>query len=184
MTAYTKGIREGWPECDIYRWIVSGLPRGFHILPAEEQRAALAERVPLTDTKWDALLAGMVEHVAWLHGHEVPAWVGFCVLLYGCAMVALATHAESGELFVWGSLFLVVTGAFVQSLRWMRKARRVEAAAGEELIGAAVVCHGVGARRSAPVRVGAVASSDGRGVGPYGPFVTTSLALQVVVDPD
>ena len=42
---------------------------------AAEQRAALAERVPLTHTRWDALLAAMVGHVACLHGHEAPAWV-------------------------------------------------------------------------------------------------------------
>ena len=75
LGAYTEGIREGWPESDIERWIVCGLPRDFNVLNAAQQRAALAERVPLTHTRWDALLAAMVEHVAWLHGHERPAWV-------------------------------------------------------------------------------------------------------------
>ena len=75
LAAYIDGIREGWPEPDIERWIVCGLPRDFNILGVAEQREALAERVPLTHTKWDALLAAMVEHVAWLHGHERPAWV-------------------------------------------------------------------------------------------------------------
>ena len=72
---YIEGIREGWPEADIQRWIVCGLPRGFHARSAAEQREALQERVPLTGTKWDALLAAMVEHVARLHGHEAPPWV-------------------------------------------------------------------------------------------------------------
>ena len=75
LVAYTAGIREEWPESDIERWIVCGLPRDFNVLNAAQQRAALAERVPLTHTRWDALLAAMVEHVAWLHGHERPAWV-------------------------------------------------------------------------------------------------------------
>ena len=75
LSAYIEGIREGWPEPDIERLIVCGLPRDFNILGKAEQREALAERVPLTHTKWDALLAAMVEHVAWLHGHERPAWV-------------------------------------------------------------------------------------------------------------
>ena len=75
LVAYTEGVREGWPESDIERWIVCGLPRDFNVLNAAQQRAALAERVPLTHTRWDALLAAMVEHVAWLHGHERPAWV-------------------------------------------------------------------------------------------------------------
>ena len=75
LSEYVVGIREGWPEGDVNRVIVHGMPRGFHARSTEEQRAALAERVPLTGTKWDALVAGMVEHLARLHGHAVPAWV-------------------------------------------------------------------------------------------------------------
>ncbi|MYA09081.1 MAG: hypothetical protein F4060_14320 [Holophagales bacterium] len=44
-------------------------------MSAADQRKVLAERVPLTHKKWDALLAAMVEHLARLHGHEQPAWV-------------------------------------------------------------------------------------------------------------
>ena len=54
---YIEGIVKRWPERDIERMIVSGLPRGFHARGAAEQREALAERVPLTHTKWDALPA-------------------------------------------------------------------------------------------------------------------------------
>ena len=75
MSWYIEGIAAGWPEGDVARMIVHGLPREFHALSAAEQRAALAKRVPLTRTKWDALIAAMVEHVAWLHGHAPPAWV-------------------------------------------------------------------------------------------------------------
>ena len=75
LADYLEGIEQGWPERDIKRMIVCGLPRGFHVRSAEEQRAALAERVPLTHTKWDALFAAMVEHVARQHGHAAPAWV-------------------------------------------------------------------------------------------------------------
>lgn len=75
LSDYIVGIREGWPEPDIYRMVVRGLPRGFHARSAGEQREALAERVPLTGTKWDALVAAVVEHMARLHGHQVPAWV-------------------------------------------------------------------------------------------------------------
>ncbi|MCY4077684.1 MAG: hypothetical protein OXH04_19875, partial [Acidobacteria bacterium] len=52
LGAYTEGIREGWSESDIERWIVCGLPRDFNVLNAAQQRAALAERVPLTHTRW------------------------------------------------------------------------------------------------------------------------------------
>ena len=75
LSWYIDGIGAGWPEGDIARMIVHGLPREFHALSAADQREALAARVPLTRTKWDALLAAMVEHVASLHGHERPAWV-------------------------------------------------------------------------------------------------------------
>lgn len=75
LADFLRGIDEGWSEEDIARWIVCQLPRSFHARSAEEQREALRARVPLTGTKWDALVAGMVEHVAWLHGHERPGWV-------------------------------------------------------------------------------------------------------------
>ena len=75
LRQYTTGIREGWPDADIYRWIVHDLARQFHARSAEEQRQALEERVEPTRTRWDALLAAMVEHVATLHGHPVPEWV-------------------------------------------------------------------------------------------------------------
>ena len=74
LCGYTEGIREGWAEVDIERMIVHDLPRQFHARSPDEQREAMAERVPLTHTRWDALLAAMVEHVATLHGHPVPAW--------------------------------------------------------------------------------------------------------------
>ena len=75
LADFVGGIGEGWPEADIQRWIVCGLPREFRALSAVDQRRILAERVPLTHTKWDALLAAMVEHLARLHGYEQPAWV-------------------------------------------------------------------------------------------------------------
>ena len=75
LADFLRGIEEGWPEEDTARWIVCQLPRSFHARSAEEQYEALRARVPLTGTKWDALIAAMVEHVAWLHGHERPGWV-------------------------------------------------------------------------------------------------------------
>ena len=75
LADFIVGVREGWPEGDIQRWIVCGLPREFHALGSADQLEVLAERVPLTCTKWDALLAAMAEHLARLHGFEQPAWV-------------------------------------------------------------------------------------------------------------
>ncbi len=75
LADFIVGIAENWPEGDIQRWIVCGLPREFHALSPADQREVLAEQVPLTRTKWDALMAAMVEHLARLHGFEQPAWV-------------------------------------------------------------------------------------------------------------
>ena len=75
LNTYIEGIRQGWPEHDIERVIVRGLPRHFHAQSRQTQTARLGERVPLTHTRWDALLAAMVEHLAQLHDHPVPAWV-------------------------------------------------------------------------------------------------------------
>ena len=75
LSNYIQGIEEGWPTGDIQRGIICSLPRRFHALSREKQRTALRERVPLTGTRWDALLAAMVEHVAARHGLEAPDWV-------------------------------------------------------------------------------------------------------------
>ena len=75
LSNYIEGIADGWPDRDIQRAIVCSLPRRFHVLGREEQRKTLEERVPLTGTRWDALLAAMVEHVAARHDLEPPEWV-------------------------------------------------------------------------------------------------------------
>ncbi len=75
LPGYVEGIREGWSDDAIGRAIVHDLPRRFHALSPERQREELARHVPLTHTRWDALIAAMVEHVAWLHGHPAPEWV-------------------------------------------------------------------------------------------------------------
>ena len=35
----------------------------------------LANRPHLTDTKWDAAMAAVIEHTARIHGYEPPGWV-------------------------------------------------------------------------------------------------------------
>lgn len=59
-----------------YRVLIRQLPREFHSLSHAEQAEALAKRPELTGQRmWDAFLAAVVEHIAWLHGHPAPAWV-------------------------------------------------------------------------------------------------------------
>ena len=72
---YGDAVAEGWKQADLYRAIVHELPRLFHSLDHQAQREAINEAPELTGTPWDALIAAVVEHVATLHGHDVPAWV-------------------------------------------------------------------------------------------------------------
>ena len=75
LTEYTEAVNAGWPDADIGRAIIRDLPRRFHALPPEAQKRVLSEAPPLTNTRWDALLAATAEHMARLHGHPPPAWV-------------------------------------------------------------------------------------------------------------
>ena len=72
---YSDAVTEGWNRADIYRAVIHEIPRLFHSLDPEAQRQAIAEAPTLTGTKWDALIAAVVEHIARLHGQDVPAWV-------------------------------------------------------------------------------------------------------------
>ncbi len=75
LEGYTTGIRSGWSEDEIARAVLHDLPRRFHQLGVAEQRSVLATAPKLTGTRWDALLAAVAEHIAWLHDHPPPEWV-------------------------------------------------------------------------------------------------------------
>ena len=72
---YSDAVTEGWRQADLYRAIIHELPRLFHSQGAQAQREAIEDAPELTGTAWDALIAAVVEHVAMLHGHDIPAWV-------------------------------------------------------------------------------------------------------------
>lgn len=77
LLSYRQAIVK-WPEDDVwrYRYLIHQLPREFHSLSQAEQAAALLERPELTgQRRWDSFLAAIVEHIARLHDHPVPAWV-------------------------------------------------------------------------------------------------------------
>ena len=76
LRAYTAAIEDGWTDPELLRAILHDLPRRFHALSPAAQAKILAEVPPLTGCRWGALLAATVEHVATLHGHTPPAWVG------------------------------------------------------------------------------------------------------------
>jgi hypothetical protein len=71
----SAAITAGWSDGDLLRAMLHDLPRRFHGLAPEGQRKVLRQRPALTRTRWDALLAATVEHIADLHGHTAPDWV-------------------------------------------------------------------------------------------------------------
>ena len=75
LASYSRTIVADLDDMDRYGALMHQLPRQFHCLSAAEQEEALLDPPPLTGTRWDALLAAVVEHVARLHGHRVPPWV-------------------------------------------------------------------------------------------------------------
>ena len=75
LSAYAARRRRGMGRV---RAAASDPPRSAQTLPRIEpggQAKVLAGPPPLTESRWDALLAATVEHIAALHGHTPPAWV-------------------------------------------------------------------------------------------------------------
>ncbi|MCY4593852.1 MAG: hypothetical protein OXC19_03520 [Bryobacterales bacterium] len=76
LLGYGRFITAAEDDEERYRVLIRQLPREFHSLSQAEQAEALAERPELAGKQpWDAFLAAVVEHIARLHGHPVPAWV-------------------------------------------------------------------------------------------------------------
>ena len=75
LASYSRTIEGDLDDMDRYGALMHQLPRQFHSLTGADQAAALLDPPPLTGTRWDALLAAVVEHVARLHDHPVPDWV-------------------------------------------------------------------------------------------------------------
>ena len=71
---YADTIDSARDDHERYRMLISDLPRRFHAARRDLQACSLEEPSRLTGTKWDALLAAVVEHFAICHGHPVPEW--------------------------------------------------------------------------------------------------------------
>ena len=72
---YAEGVLEGWTENELYRLIVRQIQRSFYAGTETDRRILLANRPRLTNTKWDAVFAAVVEHIAAVHGYPTPKWV-------------------------------------------------------------------------------------------------------------
>jgi len=75
--AYMQYIGDpNWPERDLYRVIVCGLPRNLHAMDVATRRQVLSARPRLTGTRWDAMIAAIAEHSADRHGDPHSPWMG------------------------------------------------------------------------------------------------------------
>ena len=72
---FSKAIVAGWSNGELKRAILHDLPRRFHGLQQSRQLEVLSRPPALTGTRWDALLAATVEHIAELHDQPIPGWV-------------------------------------------------------------------------------------------------------------
>ena len=76
LAAYARLVGDpDWPEADLYRAIVCGMPRNLHAMDDERRCEVLSRAPPLTGTPWDAMIAAMAEHSADRHGHPHSAWM-------------------------------------------------------------------------------------------------------------
>ena len=70
----SRGIRSGWTPSEIYRLTVAGLPRDHHRASAVERERMREAEPEATGTRWDELVAAMVEHLSLMDGARPPAW--------------------------------------------------------------------------------------------------------------
>ena len=75
LEAYSAFIHANPSDRDgIYRKIMHEIPR-FLMAVRPARRAGILSAAPsLTGTRWDALLAGVAEHLAGIHALPVPRW--------------------------------------------------------------------------------------------------------------
>ncbi len=71
---YTGCIAGAEDDTERQRMIIRDLPRKLHAMTREQRYRTLHARPAPSSTRWDALIGGMVEHVAWLNGWENPRW--------------------------------------------------------------------------------------------------------------
>ena len=71
---YTRCIAEAEDDTERQRMVIRDLPRKLHAMAREQRYRVLHARPEPSGTRWDALIGGMVEHVAWLNGWENPCW--------------------------------------------------------------------------------------------------------------
>ena len=75
LTRLADRIRARPDEPGTLRIMMRGIARTWQNIDSSERERTLEVPPRLSGTKWDALLAALVEHVAWLGGYSRPEWV-------------------------------------------------------------------------------------------------------------
>ncbi len=94
LPEYADAVRTGWTEGELLRLHLHELPRALFDLSRERQVELLGERPPLTGTRWDALLAAVVEHMCEIHDLPVPEWTEEKERFREIAWIVGNTHEE------------------------------------------------------------------------------------------
>lgn len=75
LTRLADRIRTRPDEPGTLRIMMRGIARTWQNINRRERERTLEVPPRLSGTKWDALLAAVVEHIAWLTGYSSPQWV-------------------------------------------------------------------------------------------------------------
>ena len=75
LTRLARRTRANPNEGETLKITMRGIARTWRNLSDQERRRTLAVPPCLSGTKWDALLAAVTEHLAWLTGYPRPGWV-------------------------------------------------------------------------------------------------------------
>ena len=75
LTKLADRIRTRPDEPGTLRIMMRGIARTWQNIDRSERERILKVPPRLSGTKWDALLAAVVEHIAWLSGYSRPQWV-------------------------------------------------------------------------------------------------------------
>jgi transcriptional regulator with XRE-family HTH domain len=101
--ALRVGLRHGWPTADLLRLVREMVSNSKWVDSAEDIEAFFAQPSTTGDQRWDAMLAGVAEHLSLRAGREAPAWTAghalrplwFVGSVPGLDSMALANSAPS-----------------------------------------------------------------------------------------
>jgi len=99
--AIRRGLRQGWSTADLLRVVRECLSNAKWAAAPADRSAFFSPPSTTGDRRWDALLAGAVEHYCLEKGYDVPGWTrgkavrGLWFVTAGAAPLALASSPPS-----------------------------------------------------------------------------------------